>query len=140
MSKENLLFNSYAFHRSRLASSLRRRHSQVRGITSGVRLETSITPRKNIMELNFIQPLCGVPLAVSNENLSNSHNNDSSHWVEEGEESNKNLRVIMISKLHWNRISEMKIFFKDPNAKCDAFVVSNSDDKVNTYQIQVMST
>ncbi|XLU60592.1 hypothetical protein S245_019801 [Arachis hypogaea] len=92
------------------------------------------------MELNFIQPLCGVPLAVSNENLSNSHNNDSSHWVEEGEESNKNLRVIMISKLHWNRISEMKIFFKDPNAKCDAFVVSNSDDKVNTYQIQVMST
>ncbi|QHO45887.1 uncharacterized protein DS421_6g182640 [Arachis hypogaea] len=78
-----------AFHRSRLASSLRRRHSQVRGITSGVRLETSITPRKNIMELNFIQPLCGVPLAVSNENLSNSHNNDSSHWVEEGEESNK---------------------------------------------------
>ncbi|KAL4397256.1 uncharacterized protein DS421_1g18340 [Arachis hypogaea] len=41
------------------------------------------------MELNFIQPLCGVPLAVSNGNSSNSHNNDPSHWVEEGEESNK---------------------------------------------------
>ncbi|KAL4292759.1 hypothetical protein AHAS_Ahas18G0060200 [Arachis hypogaea] len=41
------------------------------------------------MELNFIQPLCGVPLAVSNGNSSNSHNNDPIHWVEEGEESNK---------------------------------------------------
>ncbi|QHN87445.1 uncharacterized protein DS421_16g555150 [Arachis hypogaea] len=41
------------------------------------------------MELNFIQPLCGVPFSVSNGNSSNSRNNDPNHCVEEGEESNK---------------------------------------------------
>ncbi|XLT95090.1 hypothetical protein S245_017698 [Arachis hypogaea] len=50
------------------------------------------------MELNFIQPLCGVLLVVSNGNSSNSHNNDPNHCIEEGEEFNKT--AVFSGRLH----------------------------------------